>query len=477
MIIKRILISLVVFTSLSLFFFITDYREKIANAKITRQQLSILETLDLFINTDQRLAQLSAKSNNKAWLHLAKLHGDSNANTAYQLAEYFRRDKQITSAELWYRVAIRQQHVLARIALANIYFKQQQYADIKPLLLPIAGNNNALALLYEIALYQGDLAFIEDHKSMLVQGANIGLYNELEQFSVFSESQEQTKNEEKLGYNTEQNIEHNIKKNIKQNIKQNSACSVDVQLFATSLKGLRHGQQLMSAFEHHKLAKYICLRIPKYVPAEAINCLHGVNENISCNTSVWITRNDINTRYLGIIVEQGGANVDHGIMYIDQDDNLDVLVHELSHFIGFVDEYPLPKQHQKCQQVQQSPFAHNLVVLPDFYQGEREKLRASILSQVPWRNLIKQSTPILSRYQQGWTLATPVTYQNEIGLFTTASCNKQRKTQAFKPLASRTKLEYFELYFPEIYLNIIELAPKLFLMPNYHFNLKRDLAH
>lgn len=473
MIIKKILISLVVFTSLSLFFFITDYREKVANAEITRQQLSILKTLDLFINTDERLVQLLAKGNNKAWLHLAKLHGDSNANTAYQLAEYFRREKQITSAELWYRVAVRQQHVAARIALANIYFKQQQYADIKPLLLPIVGNDNALAMLYKIALYQGDLAFIAEHKNRLAQGGNIGLYNELEQFSVFSESQEQTKSEEKLEYTIEQNIEHNIK----QNIKQNSACSIDLQLFATSLKGLRHGQQLMSAFEHHKLAKYICLRTPKYIPAEAINCLHGVSENISCNTSVWITRNDINTRYLGVIVEQGGANVDHGIMYIDQDDNLDVLIHELSHFIGFVDEYPLPKQHQKCQQVQQRPFAHNLVVLPDFYQGEREKLRASILSQVPWRNLIKHSTPILSKYKQGWTLATPVTYQNEIGLFTTASCNKQRKTQAFKPLASRTKLEYFELYFPEIYLNIIELAPKLFLMPNYHFNLKRDLAH
>jgi hypothetical protein len=465
MIIKKLLIIIVIFIPLNLFFFITDYREKIANAEITRQQLSILETLDLFINTDERLVQLLAKGNNKAWLHLAKLHGDSNADTAYHLAEYFRRDKQITLAELWYRVAIRQQHVAARIALANIYFKQQQYADIKPLLLPIADNDKALAMLYKIALYKGDLIFIEDHKNMLVRGANTGLHNELEQFSVFSESEEEQKSEEKL----EDNIEPDIEKN--------SACSVDVQLFATSLKGLRHGQQLMSAFEHHKLAKYICLRTPKYIPAKAINCLHGVSENISCNTSVWITRNDINTRYLGVIVEQGGANVDHGIMYIDQDDNLDVLIHELSHFIGFADEYPLPKQHQKCQQVQQSPFAHNLVVLPDFYQGEREKLRASILSQVPWRNLIKHSTPILSKYQQGWTLATPVMYQNEIGLFTTASCNKQRQTQAFKPLASRTKLEYFELYFPETYLNIIELAPKLFLMPNYHFNLKRDSAH
>jgi hypothetical protein len=467
--INRTLISLVVIVLLSLFFLITDYREKIVNAEITRQQLSILETLDLFTNTDERLVQLLANGHRKAWLHLAKHHGDANANTAYQLAEYFRRDEQIVSAELWYRAAIRQQHAAARIALANIYFKQQQYADIKPLLLPIADNDNALAMLYKIALYQGERVFIENYKNMLAQGANIALYNELENFSVFSESesegQESTNREKKLEYN------------IVQDIDQNSVCPVDVQLFATSLKALRHGQQLMSAFEHHKLAKYICLRTPKYISAKAVNCLHGVSENISCNANVWITRHDITSRYLGVIVERGGANVDHGIMYIDQNDDLDVLIHELSHLLGFVDEYPLPKQHQKCQQVQRTPFAHNLVVLPDFYQGEREKLRANILSQVPWRNLIKPSTPILSKHQQGWTLATPVKYQHEIGLFTTASCNKQRKTQAFKPLASRTKLQYFELYFPERYLNIFELAPKLFLMPSYHFNLSRDLAY
>jgi hypothetical protein len=457
---KKNLISLVIVILLSLFFFIADYREKIANAEITRQQLSLLETFDVFTNTDERLVKLLANGNNQAWLHLAKYHADTSANTAYQLGEYFLNLQQVVAAQLWYQEAIRQQHNGARLALSNIYFDRQQYADIKPLLLPILTDEKALALLYELALYQGDLGFIHAYKSKLAQGSNALLFNELDFFSVFSQKVEQATN----------------KQNIEQISAQNSACSVDVQLFATNLAGLRHGQQLMSSFKHHKLAKYICLQTPIYIAENTVNCQHLATEKISCNASVWMSRTDINTRYLGVIVEQGKANVDNGIMYLDQQDNLDVLVHELSHFIGFVDEYPLPKQHQKCQEFQQAPFAHNLVVIADFYQGERDMLRAGILSQVPWRSLIKDSTPILSKHQQGWKLATPIEYKNEIGLFTAASCHINSVTQAFKPLYHRTKLEYFELAFPEKYLNIMTLAPKQYLMPSYHFNMSRDLT-
>jgi len=448
---RNILISLVIVILLSLFFFIADYRDKISNAEITRQQLSLLEILDPVTDTDERLTQLLDNGNEQAWIHLAKHHANASASTAFELGEYYLKQMQVSAAQLWYEVAIRQQHVAARLALANIYFDQHQYADIKPLLLPIMGNESALALLYKLALQQGELSFIQTYKNKLSHGENAGFYNELEQFSVFSQHREETSD-------------------------YNSTCSINVQLFATNLAGLRHGKALSSAFEQHKLAKYICVKTPKYIPAEVVNCQHLPTDKIRCDASQWLQRSDINSRYLGVIVEQGGANVDNGIMYIDQQDNLDVLVHELSHFIGFVDEYPLPRQHQKCHQLQQTPFAHNLVVLGKYYQGERGTLRENILLQLPWRSLIKDSTPILSRHPQGWKLGTPAEHNDEIGMFATNSCNSKRDTQAFKPLAQRTKLEYFELDFPAIYLNIFKLDPKRYLMPSYHFNISRDLV-
>lgn len=453
---KKLWIGLVIILLLSLFFFIAEYRDKIEQATISQQQLSLLETLDVFNNTDDRLTQLLVTGNRQAWLHLAKLHADHSANTAYQLGEYYQHQKQSQLAQLWYKVAIRQQHVAARIALANIYFNRQKYADIKSLLLPIVNNENALALLYKLALHQGDIAFINDNKSRLLHKGNAQLLAELKQFSVFNSNVVDIKPNEYLV--------------------PNSTCRIDVQLFATNLKGLRHGQQLISAFSGHSLAQYICLQTPRYISAEALKCRSVPSEHISCNASIWHKRKDISARYLGVIVEQGGANVDNGIMYIDQQDTLDVLVHELSHLIGFVDEYPLPSRHQKCQQIQQSPFAHNLVVLPDYYQGERQAVRSQILSQLPWRSLIKDSTPILSQYKQGWTLATPIQYQGEVGVFSTTTCNGQPKIQAFKPLAQRTKLEYFELAFPSVYIDILALAPAGYLMPSYHFNVSRDLA-
>jgi hypothetical protein len=453
---KILLISSAVILLLSLFFFINTYRENVSKATITRQQLSTLERLDVFTNTQERLAELFATDNLIAWQHLAQLHADNSPQTAYQLAEYFRADQQIKRALLWYQVAIRQHHEKSRVALANIYFDQHQFDKIKPLLVSILTNDNALALLYKLALQQGDLAFIDEYKKRLAQSENIALFRELVKFSVF-----------------DSNITSKL---IAANISQKSTCLVDVQLFATNLTGLQHGEQLISAFGQHDLAKYICLATPKYIASNALRCQHRPSEKISCNATVWFDQGGISTRYIGVIVEQGGANVDNGIMYIDQQDNLDVLIHELSHFIGFVDEYSLPSQHQKCQHVQQTPFAHNLVVLPDFYQGSRAEVRELILSQVPWRSLIKNSTPILTKHGQGWQLATPREYQNEIGLFTSASCNKSAEIQAYKPLMQRTKLEYFELHFPQRYLDIINLAPRDYLMPSYHFNVSRDWA-
>tara|TARA_R110000764_G_scaffold17502_5_gene48100 strand:+ start:17285 stop:18742 length:1458 start_codon:yes stop_codon:yes gene_type:complete len=463
---KKLLISLVILILLSLFFLIVSYNEKIDNADITRKQLDVLEFLDLFTatNTDERLAKLQADHNNKAWLHLAQYHAEISSNTAYQLGIYFLNNQDLNSAILWFQSAVRQQHIEARLALSIVYFDLQKYSEIQPLLLSIISNEKALALLYRLALYQGNLSFIDTYKSKLRQSENTALYKELEQYSVFNHNKDALQNNNVISIN------------LKSTSALTSNCSVDVQLFATNLAGLRHGRALISSFEQHKLSKYICLQAPKYIPTQAVNCQHSVVEKISCNASVWLTRKDITTRYIGLIVEQGKANVDNGIMYIDQNDTFDVLVHELSHFIGFVDEYPLPKQHQKCQQVQGEAFSHNLVVLSESYQGNKKSLRESILSQIPWRSLIKDTTPILSKSEQGWQLATPKAHQDDIGLFIADTCLNGSNVQAFKPISGRTKLEYFELALPEIYVNLFLLAPRHYLMPSYHYNISQNLV-
>ena len=456
---KKLIISLVILVLLSLFFLIFTYTAKLNSAEITSQELSILEYLHVFTatDTDERLAQLHAVGNKNAWMHLAQLHAHKSPNTAFQLGEYFLNRNNKRSAVIWFKTAIRQKHSGARLALANIYFESQQYLAIKPLLLPIITNDKALTILYKLALHQGDLNFVDKYKSQLAKANDADFYRELVHYSVFNDTLE----EKKIGTQSSSSV---------------ATCLFEVQLFATNLAGLRHAVALISSFEQHRLSEYICLAPPKYIPSKTINCQNEISKHINCNARVWLTRKDVSSRYIGLIVEQGAANVDNGIMYLDQHDTIDVLVHELSHFIGFLDEYPLSKQHQVCQKAQETPFAHNLVILDKNYQGNRKALREHILSQVPWRDLIKDSTPILSQGKNGWQLATPREFNDQVGVFKADTCFYSSHVQAFKPITRRTKLEYFELTFPEIYERIFLLAPRQYLMPSYHYNISQDLV-
>ncbi len=440
--------SLVIMILLSSFFFIKSYGEKIVQAKISAEQLARLDSIEFFIDANERLKKLWVAENQLAWLHLAQLYGKENADIAFEVAEYYLKQNSIIAAQLWLKEATRQQHQEARLTLAEHYFKTKQYHKSKSLLLPILANERALILLYKLAMQLGDTAFMAQYQTALARLENSDFYQQLSNFSVFST----TKN------------------------KINPKCPINVQLFATNLAGLRHGEKLIWQFQQHKLAAHVCLQGPKYIASHELSCQAKPEQKISCQASVWATRTDISSRYVGLIVEQGGANVDNGIMYIDQQDGVDVLAHELSHLLGFIDEYPLPSQHQKCQQHQQSSFSHNLVTLPDSYYGARAEIRKQILLQLPWASLIKDSTPILIKHDKAWKLATPLEYQHEIGIFSARSCDKNSKVQAYKPYAHRTQLEYFELDFPQSYIDIMTIAPKQYLMPSYHFNVSRDLA-
>jgi hypothetical protein len=444
----RILMSLVIILLLSSFFFIESYREKIVQARISAEQLSRLDAIEFLTDANERLAKLRVAENRRAWLHLAQLYGKENADIAFGVAEYYLKQDNIISAKLWLKQAIRQQHQEARLTLAAHYFKTKQYRKSKSLLLPILDNERALVLLYKLAMQLGDTAFMAQHQTKLARSENSNFYQQLRSFSIFSTAKN----------------------------KINQSCQINVQLFATNLAGLQHGEKLTSQFQQHKLSAYICLQAPKYIPSHELSCQTKPQQRISCQADVWATRTDISSRYIGLIAEKGGANVDNGIMYIDQQDGVDVLAHELSHLLGFIDEYPLPSQHQKCQQSQQSIFSHNLVTLPNSYYGERAEIRKRILLQLPWASLIKDSTPILIKHDKAWKLATPLSYQHEVGIFSARTCDKSNKVQAYKPYAYRTQLEYFELGFPQSYIDIMAIAPKQYLMPSYHFNVSRDLA-
>lgn len=88
----------------------------------------------------------------------------------------------------------------------------------------------------------------------------------------------------------------------------------------------------------------ICIQPLIWFNPEAVQCASTTegHNRISCNLP--LLANELKSQkftHLVVFTDTGKANVHNGIMYLDQQDTYDVFVHELAHFSGFVDEYPL----------------------------------------------------------------------------------------------------------------------------------------
>ena len=199
--------------------------------------------------------------------------------------------------------------------------------------------------------------------------------------------------------------------------------------------------------------------------------IHRKNEAIECNESIWQNKNGLtNNRFVAVLVDEGGANVNSGILYIDSHDTEEVFFHELTHLLGFIDEYPLPKNHFRCSAVQKSMFSHNIAILPRLYQGSRKVVRQKILNQLPWGKYISSHTQLVSRTTEGWKLGTLDEELDTVGAFIAESCN-EKNFVSIRALKQRTALRYFEEKFPDLYMLMLVDNPDKFLMPHFTHNV------
>lgn len=138
--------------------------------------------------------------------------------------------------------------------------------------------------------------------------------------------------------------------------------------------------------------------------------------------------------HLVIFAEKGKANVHNGIMFLDRQDTYDVFIHELAHFSGFIDEYPLSANLAK-------------------------RVCAGITSP----NLIIKAVTSEST-QRAETQNTP-------DLTLARTCNNH-PNQAFKASSKLTFMEYHDTaYIPQSYLAAWKkqlLAPRS--LPSAHIN-------
>lgn len=397
-----------------------------------------------------------------------------NGKAAFELAKYFEKKSNFKQSELWFKQAIRLNYAEAKIALAELYFTYNKFELAKDTLdsHSLKSVDKHLILSIKIAVELGDINYIQAnyHKlNQFEQGQR--LYQQLKKYRII-----------------------NTETKAKQLFTSTTICENSVQFIATNFKDLAKAEQHIQAFKKHVLSPYICFTPVIYQSQKKLNCRNDVNapeQAIRCDESIWDDESTpINTRYLAIMLPKGGANVHKGILYLDSEDSFDVFVHELTHLLGFFDEYPLPQKHSACLQNQTETWAYNIAVLPKVYQGDRAKVRQDVLALIPWSDHIKPETPILmpietttdslietaiqNKDTKSWGVGTPEEFSESVGIFLSDTCNMSEFT-SFKPVSYPTMLTYNEVPFPLLYLELLQNKPNAYRMPSYHLNVAQAL--
>lgn len=424
------------------------------------------------------------------WQRLAKKLANTKGEVAYVLAGFYMSEKQLDKnfssqseqAMLWYKQAIRLNYVKASIGLAELYFRQGDVLTAQNLLnkfqvMALSPNQHnelslaAIILLTKIAISIGNVELVKSllaKFSSLLQADEMGtsLLHAIEKYQVL------------LAINKTTGAQDN----------NTAICPNSIQMLATSLAHLDQAERLVKHFKKQPLNDVVCFTPVRYLPLSILSCSSTKKEAILCDESkLDEVADSITTRYIAMMLPEGGANVHFGMLYFDAQDSVDVVEHEISHLLGFVDEYPLVKGHVKCRASQQKVFSQNITVLKNSYEGERTTIREKVLKQVAWAEQIKKSTPILHpshlylsdeslQNNQYWQLGTPAEFEQNFGLFKAETCDnnavkQQQNFNAYKPLSGRTKLQYDELNFPKEYITLLQANSEQFLMPSFHYNI------
>ena len=464
--------SLLVLLPSSSFFLPAYLGNILQKGQYSPEQLAYAVKADLPAAWQLQLKQAAYGS--KSWIWLSEKLAAQDAEAGIELARYYHGQGRQRRAIFWYRQGMKLASLTARLGLARLYFDSEQFLLAKETASEYLdpadfGTNSSadqhalLTLAVKAAVALGETEAIRAYLPLLeFSDSGRALLADINRFAVLGAGNLTLR-------------------------EKSASCSASIQLFATRIGHLHYLEQLILGVKSGPLAAFVCFAPVRYRKLEALACRTAeVGENryraekrraIACREAMW--RQDaaaIDTRFVGVLLPHGGANVHLGILYLDRQDSLDVFTHELSHLLGFVDEYPLPANHSRCSRPQKAPFAHNLAVLEQYYRGERHELRRQILAQLPWAAQIRDDTPILQAQGSGWRLGTPPEYSEKVGVFPAASCERQQ-AQAYKPLARRTKLAYYEEAFPDEYLKQLTAGPGAFLMPSFHYNIALALFH
>ena len=125
-------------------------------------------------------------------------------------------------------------------------------------------------------------------------------------------------------------------------------CAQTIQFVATTLVSFIQATAFQDQFEKDKrLADLpLCVLPPIWLQKDSLACSSNFDNEARLGCGLYPLsqlKTPLSFTHMVVFAEQGKANVNNGVMFLDQSDTYSVFVHELAHFAGFVDEYALPE--------------------------------------------------------------------------------------------------------------------------------------
>lgn len=280
------------------------------------------------------------------FVHLAAKGNVPEAQLTFAMAS-----EDPTVRETWLRRAAKLDYEPAQAALADWYLLQGKQKKAKPWLAKIADNNMQSAFKYGRLLWDENKrtqakayfkkAAAWGHKQAVELGRVLKTYTPITptQASTFVWPSEKV-------------------------------CHQRIQLFATSLSTITRAHALYQQYRQDaRLAPLsLCIAPPIWLENDTLNCSDNFNGSNRLGCDIKPLAPVVEKRQLThavVVSTQGKASVQNGVMFLDISDDYSVFVHELAHFAGFIDEYPLTKSaaSRYCQPQTIGNFAPpNLVV-------------------------------------------------------------------------------------------------------------------
>jgi hypothetical protein len=216
-----------------------------------------------------------------------------------------------------------------------------------------------------------------------------------------------------------------------------AACQLKVQPVLASAVAVSRWQQFTKAWPTSAFAQLpLCFLPPQVVDTAQLACTEQVGKRVQCDEeSLWPLASQSPARLFLVMAGRGGASYNNGLLLLPENGSLALLLHELSHAFGFIDEYAYSSE-----------------------RAERECRPGRLTANLIFRQ------DDLPAYLKKWRLSAA-----EVSLTPVATCGKQ---QAYKIVATKTHMQHYELAVPAIYIRLMKVVleqPEQILPVSYYF--------